>query len=268
MTWETIRNMPSRDYHARKSHIGSTSAKHILTSRRKFADLIDRPSKQSQAMKDGESFHLAVLQPDEFARRVRSEPVNPKTGKPYGVDTFAFQSFMEQNPEAIFPPDFTKPLIDRMPFAVKCIFAGGESEVSYFGSVCGVGVKFRPDYICGYHIFDLKTIDDIDNIERAITKYQYWFSAAWYRRLALEMTGERHRFTLVFAEKNPPYRWRIVDLDASYLMHGDAKVDYALTTIHECQVSGCWDDNDDLNMMVGMPDWMDETEENESDGES
>jgi hypothetical protein len=122
-------------------------------------------------------------------------------------------------------------------------------------------VKFRPDYIFGTDIYDLKSIDDIDNIERAIAKYQYWFSAAWYRRLACECTGKKHMFTLVFAEKNPPYRWRIVDLDADYFDLGDRKVEYAIQTIYECQTSGDWRDYDDVHVMVAMPDWMDETQD-------
>jgi hypothetical protein len=263
--WSIISDLPNVDYHARKTHIGSTSAKHVLTSRQKFFDLLQKPSKKTQAMRDGEAFHLAILQPDEYARRVASEPVNPKTGKAYGVETAAYQAFLEQHPEAIFPPDFLPMMIERMPSEVSDLFTGGRAEVSYFGSVGGVLVKFRPDYIVGQNIYDLKSIDDIDNIERAIVKYQYWFSAAWYRRLALECTGKKHTFTLVFAEKNTPYRWRIVDLDASYLMHGDDKVQYAIQTIYDCQTSGDWRDCDDVRVMVGMPDWMDETQDEGGD---
>jgi hypothetical protein len=258
--WAIISDLPNQEYHARKTHIGSTSAKHVLTSRQKFFDLLQKPSKKTQAMRDGEAFHLAILQPDEYSRRVASEPVNPKTGKAYGVDTVAYQSFLEQHPEAIFPPDFIPMMIERMPSDVSDLLNGGRAESSYFGSVGGVLVKFRPDYIVGTNIYDLKSIDYIYNIERAIAKYQYWFSAAWYRRLALECHGKKHSFTLVFAEKNPPYRWRIVELDASYLMYGDDKVQYAIQTIYECQKFCDWRDDDDIRVMVGMPDWMDETE--------
>ena len=266
MTWKVVFDMPNKDYHATK-HIGSTSAKNILKSRQKFADLLAKQSKTTQAMRDGEAFHLAVLQPTEYARRVASEPVNPKTGKAYGVETIAYQSFLEQNPDAIFPPDFIAPMIERMPADVASLLTCGIAESSYFGTVDGVAVKFRPDYLVGTDIYDLKSIDDIDNIDRAIVKYHYWFSAAWYRKLAFECTGKKHTFTLIFAEKSIPYRWRIVELDAEYFMLGDNKVDYALKTISECQDTGDWRDYDDTRIMVGMPDWMDEPQENESDGE-
>ena len=253
--WSIISDLPNQEYHSRKTHIGSTGAKHILTSRQKFFDLIQKPSKKTQAMRDGEAFHLAVLQPDEYLRRIASEPINDRTGKPYGVDTAAYQAFIEKNPEAIFPPDFIAMMIERMPCEVSDLLKGGRAEASYFGCVCGIQVKFRPDYIVETNIYDLKSIDDIDNIERAIAKYQYWFSAAWYRRLAMECTGKKHTFTLVFAEKNPPYRWRIVELGPVWFTKGNIKVDFALDEIRKCQESGSWKDDDDINIMVDAPDY-------------
>jgi len=264
-----IASQSDKDYHA-TSHIGSTTAKLILKSRRLFYDRItgvdsvpDRPCFQM-----GRLAHMAILEPDRFEKMVCvTGPINEKTGLVYGRDTKVFQSWQSENPSLTVIDPWLATSIIRMPQEVADLLRSGIPEVSVYRELaCGVNAKCRPDYLRGSEIYDLKTIDDIDQIDRAIFKYGYYFSAAWYRMVMREETGVDHNFTLIFMEKKSPFRWRIVTLDQAYTEYADTRVEDALTAIAECQDSGKWNDVADVRREVVMPSWLNAWEVDEDGG--
>lgn len=258
-------NMAAETYHAYKA-IGSTTAKAGLVSRQLLRDTMDGIIKfSSPSLKFGTLAHRLVLEPEKFTEQaVGHGPINEKTGQPYGQETKVFAQWQAENPDKIVVDATALRMLGRMPAPVREALAGGVSEASAFASLGKVSAKCRPDHLRGTVIRDLKTINDIDLIPKHIVRYKYWFSAAWYRAVMRAETGESHDFTLIFAESKPPHRWRIVELDASYRMHGADAVKRIVSMIEESTASGDWSDQGEIEQMESLPEYLyDDEEESE-----
>jgi hypothetical protein len=254
--------MPADAYHAHPA-IGSTTAKNALKSLRLLKDTLDgihrvadRPTFQL-----GRLCHQMVLEPDQFANCVVSQgPINPKTNAAYGRDTKAWAEWQDANPGLTVVDPWILRMLDRMPPEVQAVLAEpGISEGSAFAHIeDAFGAKCRPDrFTDAGEIYDLKTIDDLDQVDRAITRCSYWFSAGWYRRVMCELTGEKPPFMFIFAEKSAPHRWEIVTLDDDYLAFADAKVEQTIEQICNAYGSGDWSDGRPVRRVSFMPEWID-----------
>ena len=259
--------MSMQDYHAHQA-IGASTAKLALKSLQLFDDARrgiyttpDRPHFQI-----GTLVHMMVLEPEKFARLVTTlGPINPATGKMYGRETAKFAAWQAENPNKIVVEEWIFLMLARMPREVKELLRGTVREQSFFTTLAGLPVKCRPDALKDEVITDLKTCVDVDRVERDIARQQYWFTAAWYRAAMKGATGKRHAHRFVFAEKTPPYRWRIVSLDAGYNMHADNAVDQVLERIYAASVSGNWADDGEVTQMVALPNYMEPELEDEDD---
>jgi hypothetical protein len=264
-----ILDQADTDYHANAA-IGSTTAKLWLDSPQLFKDQIDgiRKPPASAALAFGRIAHMAFLQPDLFAARLSSGPINEKTGQTYGAETKTYAAWSEANPQAIVLSDRDRQAIQmmtqRMPEIVREILGhkDGVAESSYYQTLAGVRVKCRPDWIVGGKIYDVKTVGNIDDAERHLTKFKYWFAHAWYRMIVKAETGASMPFRFIFAEKSPPYRWRIIDLDADWIGYADDTVDRVLGEISLAQDSGDYRDRSEIVQMASRPAW--ESDDNES----
>lgn len=253
-----VYDMSDTDYHAHE-YVGSTTAKLCLESPQLMKDSLDGlcggGDKPHYAF--GRLAHMMVLEPKRFARSITSDgPINPKTEKMYGRGTVAFTKWQEENPylTVIEPELYT--MLERMPAEVRAIFApGGVTESSVFVDHGLWGAKCRPDHLIDKIITDLKTIDDINNCEKQIANFGYYLSASWYRDVMKRETGLDHTFRLVFVEKNPPFRWRIVMLD-DYESFGDTRVKAIHTTLDRCFESGDWSDKGDILSLAYPPEWL------------
>jgi hypothetical protein len=265
-----IHGQPDTEYHA-DPHIGSTDAKLWIDSPQLFKDKQDGVviRKDSRAFQLGRAAHLLFLQPDEFTKAISTGPINEKTGKPYGPDTSAYSSWATMNPGKIVlgqrDLDDLNRMQDRMPAQIKDILRpGGVAESSYYLTLAGVAVKCRPDWIIDGTIYDLKSIGNMADAEKHISKFKYWFSHAWYRMIVKAETGKTMPFRFIFAEKSPPYRWRIIDIDADWIGYADATVDRVLGEIAEAQRTGDYSDRGEVSVMASRPAWESDDEE---DGE-
>ena len=66
------------------------------------------------AMKKGRGLHLATLQPDVYAATITEGPINPKTGKGYGLDTKTVADFEAEHPGCLVLPDYMMEQVERM----------------------------------------------------------------------------------------------------------------------------------------------------------
>ena len=253
-----VSGMTADAYHAHPA-VGSTTAKLVLESPQLYKDFLDgvyavpdRP-----AFQIGRIAHEMVLEPELFAaRHVTEGPINERTGKPYGRDTKAFAEWQAEHPDITVVEPWLFTMLERMPRQVSDLLSVGESEVSVFTEINGLGVKARPDRLRDDCIIDLKSIDNIGNIESAIYKRRYHFSAAWYQTVIRKETGNRLPFVPVFAEKSAPWRWRIVDLDPDYQMIGMADVETAIDEISTRTAANDWRDLEPIRSIVSPPHWM------------
>lgn len=220
------------EYHARPE-IGSTTAKLGIDN----APLLSLALQGRYHVADkpcfvaGRLLHMAVLEPMRFCNMVRVDgPINPRTEKPYARDTQKFQQWKDENPDVTMVERWIYDAIEAMPPSVREIFSEGTGEESHFATMHGVSAKCRTDWKRGLNFHDLKSISTQGApieiaIDRAIRTRAYWFSLAWYRHVLAADTGQSFAGGLIFCEKEPPHRWRIVDLDFDYLRLGDREVE-------------------------------------------
>lgn len=230
-------DMSDIEYHAHE-FIGSSTAVQMLESSQLFHDcmngVVQREDKPH--FKIGRIAHMMVLEPDRFDQQITTEgPINPKTGKMYGRGTKKFEEWEAQNPGMMVVEPWLYTMLERMPPEVREIYdAQGVAELSIFEDIKNVGVKCRPDWLMPDHIYDLKTIDDINHIEKHIKTLRYWFTSGWYRRVMQMSTGVLNKHTFIFVEKKPPFRWRIVDLNANDLSYGYDQACEVMAEIDTC----------------------------------
>lgn len=170
-------------------------------------------------------------------------PVNDKTGQPYGAATKAYKEAYDEfaaNSERLslaVTDEATAQVAVDMAEAVwrgnggtselaRRVAVLGRPEVSHFAEYEGLRFKYRPDVEIRLRsrtdpqrqvsrILDWKTIadDDLneDALNRAISRYGYDISAAFYQFFHHELTGEWPEFWWVFVSTQPPHDCVVAD---------------------------------------------------------
>ncbi len=246
-------------YHANAA-IGSGDVRNMLTSPRLYRDGLDGLCERTtDALLFGQGSHCWFLEPHRFDERV--------VVRPEGIDfrTKEGKAWREANVRGRIPLTAAqgrdlRHMHARMPNEVGAVFDACRKEVTVRMPFDGdLTVQCRPDLLDldAAAFWDLKTIDDIEGIDKAIWSRRYDVQLQWYRRLLAVETGRAFKSgKLIFVEKVPPYRWRIVSLDLDYAALGDAAVEEALAQIRARTRSGCWDDPADLHEIATPPPWM------------
>lgn len=261
-----IYDEPAATYHANPA-LGSTDIRSLIKSPALFRDRMDAlDERETPALLFGTASHMALLEPTRFAAEcaVRPEGIDFRTtiGKQWR-DDHADKIIVSQA-DAIH----LHYMHERMPAEIRSILAAGKCEVTVRTKINAIDVQCRIDCWSGDGsvLYDLKTIGDIDYIEKSVWKYSYHIQDRWYGRVvATETDKKRPAFRFIFVEKKPPYRWRIVELDADYQMRADDAIGGALLDLEERTRTGDWADPGELRMMVSPPSWLndDETDDEE-----
>ena len=242
---------PAEEYHAKRGRFLSS---HALADFRKCPELFRK--KESGEITDedrpayiiGRATHSLILEGrDRFdAEYIVGEPVNPNTGKPYGKNTQAYQSWLEAQDKAVISPaDFE--FIRRLQTAVWLhnaaadLLQDGIGEGVVRAGYCGVPCQIRMDFFHETNgIIDLKTCDNLDYFEADARRFQYVYQAAFYRAVLREASGKNHPFHLIAVEKHEPFRcgvWRISDesLDLTEVENAAA-----IGRLQKCRAENLW----------------------------
>jgi hypothetical protein len=210
---------------------------------------------QTAAMEFGTLAHLRFLEPERYMATTVVKPAGmsfaTKEGKAWR-EAHAGKTIVSDDDARCI-----ESMLSRLPEELGNICHGGKAEVTVRTFIGDLACQCRVDLWSTHHgLIDLKTITAIEKIDAAIHKNGYHIQQRWYQRLVKIETGRMLPFRFYFAEKAPPYRWRSVELDADYCALADAAIDDALSGIDARYKSGCWDDPDDLHMIVTPPTWM------------
>jgi len=218
-----ILNMPASEYdEGRTNHLTSHGLMDYIKSPRihnlKQSGMLPRKTSKSFAV--GTATHTLVLEGrGEFDRNYYSpmpgtEPVNDKTGKPYGVATKAYTEWLEaeaQGREVLTPADYD--LVIGMATAVghhqqAChLLEQGTPEGVLRAEIDGVAVQTRMDWFNpDAGVIDLKTITDLDDFPEQFDKFNYGIQFAFYQLVAEEVLGRCLPFYAVVVEKAPAHR--------------------------------------------------------------
>lgn len=196
----------------------------------------------------GSATHCLTLEGrQEFERQfVVGGPINPKTDRPFGRDTKAYEAWAaEQGKPCLSDDQFA--LCCQLASAVKSHklaasllnegVAEGVLRVNYGGVPCQIRVDwFHPTL----GIVDLKTCENLDNFEADAAKYHYVQQMAFYRAVLGEVTGDYVPVSLIAVEKREPYRVGVWTIAIHDLLDAEEANCRAICELRMCRQSNTW----------------------------
>jgi hypothetical protein len=208
----------------RKDHLSS----HALAEFRKNPRLYQLKQiglvveEERAAFITGRAAHCRVLEGEaEFRRRFAiGGPINPKTNKPFGQDTKAYNEWAAALGKPAISMD-TADLCDRLARAVgeheaaAALIAEGQAEGVVRAEFGGIPSQIRIDWTHPENgIVDLKTIDDLDYFEMQARSFGYAHQLAFYSAVLAQVAGHKPDVHVIAVEKKEPFRvgvWRFSD---------------------------------------------------------
>lgn len=264
-----INNLSNEDYHngeAYNDYWSSSNLKEYLkTPREANYQKYLAPAKSTDAFTFGNQLHdyLASkhINGQPFDWNIFEPPINPSTGKPYGVGTNKYIEALAGIVNPISSNDME--LIENIWRMIKQsdyawyfeqeILGKGVAEPSFF--VDGLHrYKYRPDVVTDKYIFDYKSIGKkywtADKLNYRVLEFEYDISAAMYQYFEHQRTGIWKPFKIIWLMKDPPFDILITDISQycyEDLWNGDALANSGanmfkkLKDQHEaCQVANYW----------------------------
>lgn len=245
---------PADVYHGKA---GEFLSSHQLADFRKCPALyqrkLDQPAQEedSPAFLVGRAAHVRILEGQEqyHASFAMGGPINPKTGKPFGVDTLAFRAWADGHGKPALTQEQAD-LIERMATGVAThpnatdLLISGKAEGVVRTNYCGVACQSRLDWVHPNRgILDLKTCDDLTWFEADARRYGYLHQLAFYRAvlaLAAGLVPLDLPVHLIAIEKKEPFRagmWRVGE---DVLGVAQKENEEAIKRLKRCRESNVW----------------------------
>jgi hypothetical protein len=242
---------PAAEYHAKRDRFLSS---HALADFRRCPALFRKKETGKIIDEDrpayviGRAAHTLILegQAKFDSEYTVGEPINEKTGKPYGKSTLAYQNWLAtQAKPVIVPGDYD--FIHRLQTAVDThIIAGnmlqdGIAEGVIRTNYCNMPCQIRMDFFnTEYGIIDLKTCDNLDYFEADARRFQYVYQAAFYRVILREASNKNYPFRLIAVEKHEPFRCGVWRISEESLDFAEAENTAAIERLKRCRLENDW----------------------------
>lgn len=144
------------------------------------------------------------------------------------------------------------------PTAGRLLAQEGRREVSAFwrDDEWGVTRRARYDHLTDSGInVDLKSTVSVarNDIQRTVVNFGYDLSAAWYEDVAHGLDIDLTATALVFVEKSPPHRVRVVELSPDFIERGRRLANRALEIYRDCKAADLWPNYDDPDFTTIHP---------------
>lgn len=141
------------------------------------------------------------------------------------------------------------------------LLLGAANEHSVYWQEGDTLCKCRPD--AWRHdlrtVVDLKTAQDAspDGFRRAVMRFGYHISAAWYRRgIEAETSEPLSAWAWIAVETKPPYACQVYTAEPALLTYGDSICMETLDKIRGAERSGNWPGYSDNILPIGLPAWV------------
>lgn len=205
--------------------ISSSDIKNALVSYGYYAYKKEADEEPRPSLEFGKAFHMALLEYDLFADTYRVAPDvdrRTKDGKAKWAD---FLAELGGSRRAISADDWES--IFTLTRAVRehprwTDVGNLSAEIAAIAPCATHGIrKCKPDLL-GSAIIDVKTTICAAPWEfnKAVTRFGYHISAAFYQDVIKEVTGESLPFVFIVVEKKPPFGVAFYTLSDEYLREG------------------------------------------------
>ena len=240
-------------YHSR-SRSGEMMSSHMLIKFREcpyryFIETISpKENEWNDSLRFGSAFHARFLEGEEAYRSrypIVEPPINPKTGKPFGKGTNAYNGHY-----AMYGDGFVTTEEDRMIVDMKESFLRhqesdgilnyGDTELVCRRRICGVDCQIRIDLLTEFAIYDVKTCADIMRFERDAFAYGYPAQLAFYRDVLEDATGVRLPVYILAFEKSESPIFGIWRVDEELLDEETVQNRNALEEYRKCRETGVY----------------------------
>lgn len=241
----------------------------------------------TEALNFGHALHLALLQPHLVDTAIGPAPINPKTGKPYGRDTQAWEKETAGDSRVLLGPDEA----DKLSAMLEAVYAkrrarellemAGPREVTLLWDepvlVDTLGEpekimmpsKARPDiWGCDLGMMvDFKTTRDARRrvFNNDAIGLGYYIQGAWYLRAAERISQAGNdiiprvpdQFMMILIEKTPPYLVAVRNLFAQpeMMIAANRDLEYPLQQMARAYQTGQWPGYSDEIEDVELPGW-------------
>lgn len=247
-----------------------STLKHLLRSPAHYREaLLKRNQGDTDAMRIGRVTHLAVLEPEKFAREVAVWDGGRRAGK----DWEAFKA-LHDGKELLTLEQYDEVMALARSVRGDAVagkyLSKGKSEISIKWEVEGVTCKSRLDFVSGSFfpaaIVDLKTTRDAsrDAFGRDAFKMGLHIQAAMYQDAYFAATGDRLRVALVVAEKAGPHVPVVYRVPEALIDMGRNQYVELLLLLKECRRTNNWHGySADGELDLTFPQWAMPYEDND-----
>jgi hypothetical protein len=223
------------------------------------------PDEDTPALRFGQAFHCALLEPERYALEYATEPEfgdcrrkGPKDARDaWRAENSHLVAVSFEDAAAI---DGMMASIRRHPLASKMI-KDGESELTlkWKDSETGLTCKSRLDYYVESlgMIVDAKSTLDArwDPFRRDMIKYGYEVQDALYRSAAIELGLKVQHFVFLAVEKVAPFAVATYTLDEAGIASGFSKASAAMRELAHCVATDTWPGYDVGIQTIDWPTW-------------
>lgn len=229
--------------------------------------LRDKLRDETEAMRFGTLFHMAVLEPKRFRENFVIEPVAMPNGEEINKRSSKHRDWLTEwrkdNLDKVIVDETDMGKLTAMlnemalnPLLAE-LFSGGDSEVGATWKYRGIECKGRADYFSvetlhGRLLVELKKTQSAShsNFTRSIFNYYYDVQAAWYKE---GFQADKH--IIVAVEDRPPYGIGIYDT-INWAEHGKIRMDRMVDKLLECQVKDEWPSYTGGIELILPPTWI------------
>jgi len=218
-------------------------------------------------MQLGTALHLAILEPELFAERVRPKPRQDRRTTA-GKKADAAWEAENAGKIGISPEEYDvarqAAAMVRRKHGPAAALREGRAELSMWWEAEGVLLKSRPDFLdlerglCVDVKSTSRGLDDA-SIQRLLHDHYAAMQAAMACSGVLAITGTNLAYAmhLLVVRLAPPIDMRLVEIGLDWLAFGETQLARALSTYRECAASQQWPGWADRGVTtVPMPKWL------------
>ena len=250
-----LKTEPFEDYRAKtKDFLNWHSLKDFidcpLLYYKKTQGLIE--DKDSSYFSTGRAAHKRILEGEVTYSSAYAVggPVNPKTGKPYGTETKAFEEWALLQGKPVVSHAQNE-LISQMADGVAAnknaaeLLLNGKAEGVVRSSYCATPCQIRIDWLNPTRgLVEFKTTDDLTWFEKDIYNYGYIGQLAFYHSVLMhELKVSSIPVYLIAVEKREPFRCGVWNISYQTLDQSRERNEKAIKDLLVCRESNVWPTN-------------------------
>lgn len=271
-------DLPNEDYHLIDA-LSATGIKRILQSPMHYKFDRDNPREQTDSMLLGTALHMAILEPDLYAKHVvvvpEDAPKRPTAAQlraakpsPAAVEAIQFwEKFDRQAEGKLVLSDEQLQKVEGMAGAVRrhpihdAMLCDGRPELSlqWLDARLGIPCKCRYDYLRNDGIaLDLKTCTDAspDGFLRSVTQFKYHYQEAHYRNGHEHLFNESPRaFIFIAVENVAPYGCAAYVIEPNAIQFALNRVEEAMLLYKQARETGFWRGYTSKVLPLTLPRW-------------